>query len=263
MASPGEQVVPWKPRGVCDTIIGAAVQEGAMSSLQNLIHDPGTPNAFVCRPANTLEIDFTTWAAAVPAGNAGAITAAGQVGNIVYGLVSILTGTFAGHDYPFAYDHDTAAFLTVTGTITTGTTPTSQATTGAWVPPQMALTGVDYVVTHTGFAGGGNSRLNRGQLRRGARRACRQPPVRRTRTTDCRGGASRRQGGNHQGRNANRASGSARAACGVTNAPGAFAQTKCGEAVSPVSSMSEPGRGMLIRLDVAPAPFQKAVSDPD
>lgn len=155
MATPGEQVTPWKPRGVCDTIIGSAVQEGAMTSLQNLIHDPGTPNAFVCRPANTLEIDFTTWSAAVPGGHAGVITAAGQVGNIVYGLVGITTGTFTGQDYPFAYDHDTAAFLTVTGTITVGTTPTSQATTGAWVPPQMALTGIDFVVTHAGFAGGG------------------------------------------------------------------------------------------------------------
>jgi hypothetical protein len=153
VGTPGEIAVSWKPRGVCDTILGDAAQPGAMASLQNLIHDPGTPNAFVCRPANTKEIDFTAWSAAVPVGTATDVVVAAQVGNIIYGLISITTGTFAGLDYPFAYDTTGAVFLAIAAVIVADC-PTSQSTAGAWVPPQMTLTGIDFVVTHVGFPGG-------------------------------------------------------------------------------------------------------------
>lgn len=156
MATPGEAVAVFSPRGVCDTIEGNLSQPGACSNLQNLIHDAGTPGCFVCRPANTKLIDFTVWSAAVPAGTAGVVTIAYQVGNIIFGLIGITTGTFAGHDYPFAYDTAGAAFLAIAAVILADT-PTSQATTGAWVPPQMTLTGVDLVVTHVGFPGGGGA----------------------------------------------------------------------------------------------------------
>lgn len=153
MATRGERPITWRPRGTCDTVDGSAVPIGAMTSLQNLLPDPSTPNCFVCRPANTMLIDFTAWAAAVPAGAAGVVTAAYQVGDIIYGLVGITSGVFSGLDYPFAYDTVGQVFLAIAAVVAADC-PTSQATTGVWVPPQMTLTGIDLVVTHVGFPGG-------------------------------------------------------------------------------------------------------------
>lgn len=150
MGTRGEQSQRWVPRGVSDTVLGDDSPPGAMASLQNLIHDPTTPGSFICRPANTSLIDFS----GLPGtpGTPGVITEAYQVGNIIFGLISITTGTYSGHDLPFAYNVTSAVFLTVSG-ITTSNVPVSQATSGAWTPPQMTLTGVQLVVTHIGFPG--------------------------------------------------------------------------------------------------------------
>lgn len=138
------------PRGVCDTVDGDNVAPGAMAALKDLIFDPSTPGCFICRPANTTLIDFSAWGAAP--GAIGVITAAYQVSDIIYGLVGITSGAFSGKDYPFAYNVATGAFLVVSGIIA-AKCPASQATTGAWTPPQMTLTGIDLVVTHIGFDG--------------------------------------------------------------------------------------------------------------
>jgi hypothetical protein len=151
MATPGEQVVRFQPRSVADTIAGDNSPPGACAALTNLIPDPSTPSCFICRPANLKIIDFTAWGAAP--GTVGVVSVGYEVGSIIYGLVGITSGAFSGYDYPFAFDILTSAFLTVSGTIT-GKVPTSQATTGDWSPPQMALTGIDLVVSHIGFSGG-------------------------------------------------------------------------------------------------------------
>jgi hypothetical protein len=150
MARDGESAVRLQPRGVSDTFSGNNSPSGAMTFLTNLIHDSTTPGCFICRPANTKLIDFSGWGAAP--GNTDVVTGAFQVGNIIYGLVGITSGSFSGLDYPFAFNTATGAFLTVTG-ITTAKCPTSQPTSGAWVPPQMTLTGTKLVVTHVGFDG--------------------------------------------------------------------------------------------------------------
>src|SRR5665213_924884 len=150
MATPEESHIRFKPRGVADTIAGDNSPPGACTTLKDLIPDPSTPNCFICRPANTPIIDFSTWE--VAPGAIGVITVAYQVGNIIYGLVGITSGAYAGKDYPFAYNVTTAAFLVTTG-ITVANTPASQATSGAWVPPQMTLTGIKLVTTHIGFDG--------------------------------------------------------------------------------------------------------------
>lgn len=152
MATRGERALAFKPRSVVDAAIGDNAPPGGCTSLSNLIWDPATRNCVICRPANTKAIDFSTWDDAP--GSVGPVTVAYQVNGIVYGLVGITSGTYSGFDYPFAYDLLTTAFLTVSGVSTTANTPTSQATTGAWVPPQMTLTGVDLVTTHIGFPGG-------------------------------------------------------------------------------------------------------------
>lgn len=150
MGTPGEQHVRFKPRSVADTVSGDNSPPGAMVSLKDLIPDPSTPNCYICRPANTTLIDFSALPGAP--GTAGVTTVAYQVGNIIYGLVGITTGTYAGKDLPFAYNVTTGAFLVVSG-ISVAKSPTSQATSGAWVPPQMTLTGIKLVTTHVGFAG--------------------------------------------------------------------------------------------------------------
>ncbi len=150
MGTPGEQMVRFRPRGVCDTVSGDNSPPGAMVSLKDLIPDPSTPNCFICRPANTELIDFSDLPDAP--GTAGVVTVAYQVGNIIYGLVGITAGTYSGKDLPFAFNTITSAFLTVSG-ISVAKSPTSQATSGAWVPPQMTLTGIKLVTTHIGFGG--------------------------------------------------------------------------------------------------------------
>lgn len=151
MATPGEQSIRFKPRSVADTVSGDNSPPGSCTALTNLIPDPSTPNCFICRPANTVAVDFSAWIAAP--GTVGDVTAGYQVGDIIYGMVGITSGAFAGKDYPFAFNVATSAFLTVSGTIA-GKVPNSQATAGAWIPPQMSLTGIDLVVSHIGFNGG-------------------------------------------------------------------------------------------------------------
>lgn len=150
MATTQELAVRFKPRSVADTVSGDNSPPGACTALTNLIPDPSTPNCYICRPANTVLINFTAWGAAP--GTVGVQTAGYQVGNIIYGLVGITSGSYAGKDYPFAYNVTTSAFLTTSG-ITTSNVPASQATTGAWTPPQMTLTGIDLVTSHIGFDG--------------------------------------------------------------------------------------------------------------
>lgn len=151
MGATGEIPLKWLPRSVADTFDGEAAQPGAMASLQNLLWDQSTRGALICRPANSLSIDFSTWGA--QPGSLDVVTDAYQVGGIIYGIIGVLSGTFAGHDYPFAYDTVAEAFIAVTG-ITLAKCPTSQATSGAWVPPQFTLTGIDLILTHVGYPGG-------------------------------------------------------------------------------------------------------------
>ena len=151
MANRKEQKKTWQVRGCADTLDGNNSPPGVMASLSNLIPDPSTPGVYVCRPANTVDIDFSTWGAAP--GTVGVIVVAYQTSNIVYGMVSITSGAYAGTDYPFAYNRTTATFLAVSG-ITVPKCPVSQATSGDWTPPQMTATGVDLPVTHIGFPGG-------------------------------------------------------------------------------------------------------------
>lgn len=151
MAVPREEQKIWQPRGVSDTVDGNNSAPGAMSSLANLIPDPSTPGVYICRPANTLDIDLTTWEAAP--GALSVVSVMFQVSHYVFGLIGVTSLTYNGKDYPFAYDLDTASFVAVSG-ITAASCPASQATSGAWTPPQMSLTGVDLVITHVGFPGG-------------------------------------------------------------------------------------------------------------
>lgn len=143
---PLRNVIPakFKPRGVISSLDGMNSAPGGMGALTNLIHDPSTPNTFQCRPAASELTDFNGYT------NPGAISVAMQIGNMVYGLIA--SDLNPGFDEPFAYDLLLASSVAVTG-ITGANVPTTQATTGDWVPPSYAVMGPYVVFTHPGFSG--------------------------------------------------------------------------------------------------------------
>lgn len=147
MPAPRENPLRLVPRSVSDSIDGDNSAPGAMSSLMNLIQDPSTPNIYYCRPANlklTVFPGFTS---------PGVVSVGFEVNSRVYGMLA--SGSPAGKDTPFVYDLVGNAFIAVSG-ITSANTPTTQATTGAWTPPDMDMVGQRIIVTHPGFnfAGG-------------------------------------------------------------------------------------------------------------
>ena len=137
----------FSPAGVSDTLDGSQVFPGAMSSLSNLIPDYTTPNLWAPRPASILLTNFTGFTASVAGPSIFKV-----VGNMVYGLVP--TGRNAGHDEPFAYNLATGLFITITG-VTSGNTPITASTIGAWEPPTCDIIGTKIVFTHPGFTLGG------------------------------------------------------------------------------------------------------------
>jgi hypothetical protein len=159
------QPLPWRPRGLSDTLDSSDTFAGAMASLQNLIPDPTTKNLWQCRPAAIRATNFSGYVTAQNAIHAGDVLTTGfisrlkVIGNLAYGMVAVLTGNFAGKDAPFCYNLATNTFVGVMvqpGGGSTAQLPTSPATSGAWTPPTMDLIGALLCVTHPGFSGVGN-----------------------------------------------------------------------------------------------------------
>lgn len=154
----------FNPRGLSDTLDGSTVFAGAMASLQNLIPDPSTRGLWQCRPAASELVNFSTSGGGFSSGFSsgfqvgfsqlpiGLISCFKVIGSYVFGLVA--TGRNAGHDEPFAYNLVTNTFAIISG-VTSANTPTSPATSGAWVPPTMDLVGTNLLVTHPGYNGTG------------------------------------------------------------------------------------------------------------
>lgn len=147
MPDPRERPLRFRPRGVSDTVDGTNSPPGACMSLANLIFDPGTPGILQCRPANLKLSSFSGFS--TPA----VVSAAYQLSGIIYGMIG--SAHFSGHDEPFAYNISSNTFLTLQGAVSANT-PATQATSGAWTPPDMAVTGQQIMVAHPGFnfAGG-------------------------------------------------------------------------------------------------------------
>ncbi len=156
------QPYPFSPAGVSDALDSSNVMKGAMTALQNLIPYPGTKNLWGCRPAATNIADYSAIGGPFSSGfssgfafgipGAGFISCFRVIGSVVYGLIA--STTFAGKDYPFAFNLVTMTNIGVTGA-TNANTPTSPASTGDWTPPTMDLVGVNLIVTHPGFTGAG------------------------------------------------------------------------------------------------------------
>lgn len=137
-----------------DSIDSTEVFPGAMAELRNLIPMPQTRNYWMCRPAGVEEISPAEFAAAGFT-DPGMISASIVIGDLLYGMIAT-TKNGAGLDAPFCYDLGAGAFIAITGD-TAANVPLSPATSGPWVPPTMALVGVDLVITHPGFDGTGTN----------------------------------------------------------------------------------------------------------
>jgi len=108
--------LPWRAKGLSDTIDGSTAFNGAMASLQNLIPDPTTAELWQCRPAAVSIATFPggPFSSGFSAGfmhSTGNIVALKIVGNVAYGLVSLSDG----FDHPFALNLLTNAFGNITG----------------------------------------------------------------------------------------------------------------------------------------------------
>lgn len=134
----------YTPIGASDSLDATTTFPGAMSQLQNLIPDPTTRNLWVCRPAATSLTTFGGFSTPTQ------VSVLLNVGTRVYGMVA--SALNAGKDQPFSFNVASSAFDAITG-ITNANSPTTQATSGAWTPPVMALVGTKIIVTHPGFSG--------------------------------------------------------------------------------------------------------------
>lgn len=132
------------PVGASDSLDSTSTFPGAMTRLENLVPDQTTRGIWVCRPAAIQATNFTGFTTPTN------VSVLFTVGTRVYGMIA--SGAFAGKDEPFSYNMATSLFDTITGT-TLANTPTTQATSGAWTPPIMALIGTKIIVTHPGFSG--------------------------------------------------------------------------------------------------------------
>lgn len=146
MGSRKEYPVPFVPKGLTDAWEATDAFAGACVTLQNLIFDQTHASILVARPGVKKETSFAGFNTPT------AVTVYKVLGNMVYGMVS--TARNAGKDEPFAYDMAAHAFVTISG-VTNANTPTTQSTSGDWVPPTMAVIGIKIIITHPGFNGVG------------------------------------------------------------------------------------------------------------
>lgn len=170
MALRNSKPITFRAKGLSDTRDSTNTFAGAMQALQNYIPSPDTADLWVPRPAalgltgsgsNPTRWDAFVWGGAAWGGfdniaGAAQINALLVVGNWVYGMIASTLGTFAGLDYPFAYNLATQTFASISVPGGVASLPTTPATSGDWTPPIMAVIGSRIVLTHPGFSGGAN-----------------------------------------------------------------------------------------------------------
>lgn len=132
----------WRPKGLTDSLSVMGAFDGAMASLSNLIPNPGSDGQWLARPASTLQTSFSGFS------SPGFVSCMKVIGSNVYGFIA--SSRNSGKDEPFAYNITTGLFTTISG-ITNLTTPSSLASSGAWIPPTCDLVGSKVIFTHPGF----------------------------------------------------------------------------------------------------------------
>lgn len=152
MAIPQSMPVRFTPRGLADAYDSTDVFPGACRKLANLVFDQSNPEIVVSRPGVGLGItSFDAFA------TPGFVSLHVTIGDRVYGMIA--TSLTTGHDEPFCFDLGMSSFIPITG-VSSGNTegrPVSPASTGAWIPPTLAVVGIKLIVTHPGYTGFGSS----------------------------------------------------------------------------------------------------------
>lgn len=146
--APGSQSVSIRPSGVTDAIDGSNAPSGSMLQLKDLIPNPTTRYTFVPRPAALQTTNFSGFS--TPAQGEALLV----VGTRAYGFIA--SARFAGKSEPFCYDLVNGDFIALANVLAANC-PTTQPTTGDWVPPTVAaVTNSRIIFTHPGynFAGG-------------------------------------------------------------------------------------------------------------
>ncbi len=136
--------IGFSAKGLADAFDSTLKFNGACNQLSNLIFMPGNPELLVCRPGVTSMSAFAGFT------TPGVISCHICVDHLVYGMIA--SGLNTGHDQPFCWDNNAQAFISISG-ITSGNTPVTQPTTGAWTPPTMTQIGPYIIITHPGFPG--------------------------------------------------------------------------------------------------------------
>lgn len=130
--------------GLSDAVDATNAFSGAMNQLKDLIPNPSTKGQWTPRPASTQITNFSGFT--TPAGGEALLV----IGSRAYGMIA--SAHFAGKSEPFCYDLVAGAFVTITGA-TSANTPTTQATTGDWLPPAMTMVGGKIMIAHVGYDG--------------------------------------------------------------------------------------------------------------
>ena len=133
-----------RPAGLTDAVDGTNAMPGGMAVLQDLIPDPSTASVFVCRPASVQTSNFSGFT--TPAQGEALLV----VGTTAYGFIA--SDRFPGKSEPFSYDLLNGTFATITN-VTAANCPTTQSTTGEWVPPTVTNIANRIIFTHPGYDG--------------------------------------------------------------------------------------------------------------
>lgn len=142
-----------KARTLTDTLDGANGPAGGMQSLQNLVPSTSTPGCFVPRPASEFLFQLPEFMGTDVVGSCILV-----VGDILYGMItSNGIGPFPTKDVPFAYDMTTNSLINISIPQGSVSLPTSQGTSGPWIPPVMWVVGGRVVICHPGYAGSATS----------------------------------------------------------------------------------------------------------
>ena len=138
------QALTFRTVGLSDAVDATSAFPGAMQQLKDLIPNTTTRGQYVPRPASTQLTNFAGFTG--PLGGEALLV----VGSRAYGMLA--STRFAGKSEPFCYDISAGAFVTIAGA-TAANTPTTQATSGDWLPPAMTMVGGKIMIAHAGYDG--------------------------------------------------------------------------------------------------------------
>lgn len=144
LASP----ISFRPLGLYDALEGESAPPGACAVLQNLVPDLTTPFLWDARPAAVTRTTFPGFT------SPGVVSVAITIGDYIFGMIA--SNSFPGFDAPFCFNQASGTMVPVSGG-SISNLPATQASTGPWTPPTMAVIGSKIIITHPGYSGAGSN----------------------------------------------------------------------------------------------------------